>query len=316
MISLEKMSILMPVRNGSQFLQNSIQNIESNVRSFDEIIVVNDGSVDETSRMLYEWSLRNQQVRILNSNGTGLVNSLNLGISEASNNWIARFDVDDSYPSFRLIEQSKMLDDKTAAIFCDYRFQNPMGIDLGSIPSAVSAPATAVSLISSQRTPHPGALLNKNALIDAGGYRNEDFPAEDLSLWLRLAKNAQIVSVPMVLLNYRLSKNSVSAEKRKLALEQTKKLLQVIGIDENSIRECLDSWHKHFLEYSDMTLSSERKLLFYRDLKRCLIFLKNKSAIKSEIRDLEIYLLRDYKTLYGFNYLLTGKLKRILYRNF
>ena len=311
---MEKISVLMPVRNGAHFLSTSIQDIELNVQPADEILVVDDGSVDSTLQILSDWSKRNDKVRIIKSEGAGLVAALNLGISEASNNWIARFDVDDNYEKSRLTEQRKLISNTTSAIFCDYSFHNPEGDNLGVIPSAVSASACALSLVSSQRTPHPGVLFNKNAVLDVGAYQKEDFPAEDISLWLRLAKAGQIVSVPKVLLNYRLSKKSVSAENRKLAIFITSQLIRKIGINESDVKNCLNDWSEQFQSYSEMTYAAERKILFYRDLNKCLSLLPDNSSFKKETRQIALHLLKNVDLISGLSYLMAGKVKRKIYR--
>jgi glycosyltransferase involved in cell wall biosynthesis len=305
----------MPVRNGAQFLSTAIRNIESNVAPEDEILIVNDGSNDETLQILERWSRRNAKVRLLDSGGKGIVSALNLGISEADNNWIARFDVDDEYSDSRIEEQRKLIDESTTAIFCDYRFHNPSGKHLGVIPTAVSADASVVSLISSQRTPHPGVIFNRESVLEVGGYRKEDFPAEDISLWLRLAKVGQIVSVPEVLLAYRLSKNSVSAENRAVALSKTNELIRKIGISQKHINACLQMWVEQFEDYSVMSFSSERKLLFYRDLRKSIAIFNHSESTQKELRHIALELIKDPHSINGVRNLAIGRTKRKIFRS-
>lgn len=312
---MEKLSVLMPVKNGAQFLPTSIRNIESNVAPDDEILVVNDGSIDETPQILKRWSRLNPNVRLLESGGAGLVSALNLGISEAGNKWIARFDVDDEYSDSRITEQRKLITPSTSAIFCDYRFHNPTGKPMGVIPSAVGADATAVSLVSSQRTPHPGVIFNREYVLEVGGYRKEDFPAEDISLWLRLSKVGQIVSVPEVLLEYRLSKNSVSAENRSIALSKTNHLIRQIGINQKHINACLQTWPEQFQDYSGMSFPSERKLLFYRDLQRCTALLKSNEFLQREMRQIVFALIKNPQSINGVRNLLVGRTQRKIFRS-
>lgn len=304
----------MPVKNGAQFLSTSIRNIESNVLPDDEILVINDGSTDGTSQMLMAWSIKNKRVRVLNSSGVGLVSALNLGISEAENKWIARFDVDDQYTNSRIAEQRKLIENPTAAIFCDYRFHDPRGKPLGVIPSAVDADATAVSLISSQRTPHSGVIFNRESVLAVGGYREKDFPAEDISLWLRLAKESRIVSVPQILLEYRLSKNSVSAENRSLAMTKTTHLIRQIGISKKHIIACLQNWPEQFLDYSGMRYSSERKLLLFRDLQKSVGIFKGNASLHRETCQIAHNLLKDPQSIFGLKNLFVGKTQRMIFR--
>jgi glycosyltransferase involved in cell wall biosynthesis len=260
----------MSVRNGAQFLPNSIKDIESNVFEDDEILVINDGSSDDTEKLLENWAKTNSQVRVITTEALGFASALNLGIKEATHNWIARFDVDDRYPQNRLSVQRALISDGVSAIFCDYEFWSETKESLGVIPGAVTADATAISLISSQRTPHPGVIFNRITATAGGGYRAEDFPAEDISLWLRMAKIGRLITTPQVLVNYRLSQTSMSGSNRILGRSKTEELINEIGINHESISECLGNWRRIFELYDRSTLSAERKVLFYRDLRRCL----------------------------------------------
>jgi glycosyltransferase involved in cell wall biosynthesis len=309
-----KISVLMSVRNGSQFLPNSIKDIESNVLENDEILIVNDGSSDRTGELLANWASDNSQVRIITTEALGFANALNLGIKDASNNWIARFDVDDRYPLNRLSAQRSLISEDVAAIFCDYEFWSESGQSLGVIPGAINASATAVSLISSQRTPHPGVIFNKVSVIDSGGYKEQDFPAEDISLWLRMAKTGSLITAPQVLVNYRLSQSSMSGSNRNLGLGKTEKLIKEIGINLKSISDCLNNWREMFTEYDTEALGSERKLLFYRDLRESLKYQKNVTSQAREINSIGRSLLiemKSYSALYG---LFTEKALRKKYR--
>ena len=297
-----RISVLMSVRNGAQFLPNSIKDIESNVFQNDEILIVNDGSSDRTGELLANWARDNSQVRIITTEALGFANALNLGIKEASSNWIARFDVDDRYPSNRLTVQRSLISNDVAAIFCDYEFWSESGQSLGVIPGAINKSATAVSLISSQRTPHPGVIFNKHSVIDSGGYKEQDFPAEDISLWLRMAKAGSLITAPQVLVNYRLSQSSMSGSNRNLGLGKTKNLIVEIGINLESISDCLTNWREMFEEYDHEALSSERKVLFYRDLRESLKNQKNIISNGREIHSIGRSLLietKSYSTLYG-----------------
>jgi glycosyltransferase involved in cell wall biosynthesis len=309
-----KLSVLMSVRNGEQFLPNSITDIESNVSLDDEIIVIDDGSHDETGNMLRNWERTNGRVRVITTEPIGLVKALNLGLKEASNDWIARFDVDDRYPRNRLSTQRSLISSETSAIFCDYEFWAESHASLGVIPGAIFPSATAMSLVSSQRTPHPGVTFNRLFVMEAGGYREEDFPAEDISLWLRMSKSGNLVTAPKVLLNYRLSQTSISGGNRNLALAKTQRLIQDIGIDSKSVDNCLENWQDIFDEYSKVELGSERKVLFYRDLKNSLRQSEKASKIGFELKSILFSLAKEKRALPALYNLTKGKILRQKFR--
>ena len=256
----------MPVRNGEKYLDNSIFDITKNLAEDDEVIVINDGSEDQTDEILAKWMKSDKRVRVYKNFGEGLVKSLNFGICEASNEWIARFDVDDKYPENRLKLQRQAIDGSTVCIFGDYQFWAGKHANLGIIPSAIDSRAVPISLLSSQRTAHPVALFSKSAVMDVGGYREEDFPAEDISLWLRLSRQGKLKSVPEILLNYQLRNTSISGQKYQIAKMKGAANIAKIGIDRDSIVTLVNEWEDLFSVYDAYSSSSERKILLAKDL--------------------------------------------------
>jgi glycosyltransferase involved in cell wall biosynthesis len=259
-------SAVMPVKNGEKYLIDSMQQLSKNLQENDEIVVVNDGSTDGTFSILKRWAQEDRRVNVVNNPNHGLTNALNLGFKESSNNWIARFDVDDKYSINRLRIQREAIRSKVILIFSDYENFSSDGVNLGTIPSAIFPSATALSLISSQRTAHPSALISKDAFNEAGGYQLEDFPAEDISLWLRMAKFGEIISVPKILLHYQISPNSVSVSRYSTAKSKTEELLRKFPISVIYLNDVLDNFKEYATLYGHEELATERVILMYRDI--------------------------------------------------
>jgi glycosyltransferase involved in cell wall biosynthesis len=265
-ISANCISFLMPVKNGINFLPIIRKNIENNVRPGDEIVIVNDGSTDGTGRYLKSWAESQSQLKVIDSSGEGIVDALNLGLTTASNNWIARFDVDDRYHPMRIDKQRTYITKGAAAIFSDYEVIDDAGTSYGKISSPVFANPTALSLLQSNRTAHSSVIFNKTAVLDAGGYRKSDFPAEDLSLWLRLSKTGDLITVPELLLQYVIRKGSVTNRKRAAALNKKNELIQKIGVSNTYLTKCVEEFEEIITAYDDFDLSRQRNILLLRDI--------------------------------------------------
>ena len=76
--SYEPISVLIPIKNGLQYLDQFKNTMTLNLQDSDEIIVVNDGSIDGTSDFLSRWEVSSSNIKIIHTNGIGLVGSLNL----------------------------------------------------------------------------------------------------------------------------------------------------------------------------------------------------------------------------------------------
>jgi glycosyltransferase involved in cell wall biosynthesis len=256
----------MPVKNGEKYLIDSIQQLSKNLQENDEIVVVNDGSTDGTLTKLKKWAQEDRRVMVVNNPNHGLPNALNLGFKESSNQWVARFDVDDKYSVNRIRIQREAINSNTILIFSDYDNFGTDGANLGTIPSAIFPSATALSLISSQRTAHPSALISKDAFHEAGGYQMEDFPAEDISLWLRMTRFGDVISVPKTLLHYQISTSSVSASRYSTAKSKTEELLRKYPISMIYLRDVLENFKEYSALYGHEDFATERVILMYRDI--------------------------------------------------
>ena len=259
-------SALLPLKNAAKYLENIKIQVNRTFSQNDEILIVDDKSDDDTFSRVSEWATNDQRIRLISNSNPGLANALNLGIKEASNIWVARIDSDDTYRADRIQAQLSVVDPGTVAVFSDYKFKGKGKLPLGYMPSAVSPSAVSVSLASSRRTPHPVALLNRDAVIGAGGYLQEHFPAEDLSLWLRLSRLGDLRSVPLPLLNYTLNRKGVSITQRRIQLEMRNSLLEEIGINKIDITKVYSELENILNSYRNTEHAFVRSVLLISEI--------------------------------------------------
>lgn len=256
---------IIPVKNGEKWLVDFESNIYGSLRHIDQIVLIDDNSDDSTWDKMKCLEKRMQNLEIYRNPQKGLSYALNTGIDIAQNEWIARYDIDDKYESNRIQLQIEAISEFTVGIFSDYRIMANDNLNLGTIYSPIFPTQTALSLIHSERTAHPSALLRKSALVEVGKYKQEDFPVEDLALWLRLLKVGELVSIPQVLLTYNLHISSTSWSKRTIALQKTKEftsqnveLKKYLDKAKINFQECLE-------QYDDIADGEKRVLSFLRD---------------------------------------------------
>ena len=259
------LSVLLPVRNGMLYLARAQASLVENCEEHDEIIVIDDGSTDGSSEFIKEWAKTEPRLRVIAGEAKGLVHALNSGIAASQHSWLARVDVDDQYAPNRLKVQRELIQDGVVAIFSDYQVLSHDGKDLGTIASPVHYAATSISLVISQRTAHPSVLLQKKAVLAVGGYRLQDFPVEDLSLWLRLTRVGKLISAPQTLLKYQLTPGSITALKQEEMVSKKREVISQIGINPKDIEEVTRNWRGIFKSYSETQLGSQRKILLTRD---------------------------------------------------
>ena len=264
-------SVLLPLYNGSQFIDSSIKSILESMREIDELVLVNDGSDDISKEELKKLEKSDSRIKVINKNHSGLVETLNYGIAHCENDLIARADIDDKYSSKRISSQVQFMatNPNCAAVFSDYQILSADGRDLGVIPTAISPLLTRFSLLNPQRTPHPSVIFRKSAVIQVGAYSPDDFPAEDLSLWIKLSKSFEIATIPEILLFYTLHKANITSKHQDQMITRTRSLSEGF-VKTVSIDAILDEAEETFEVYNSTTQSISRKILFFRDLSKYL----------------------------------------------
>lgn len=263
-MELTGMSVLLPVRNGESCLGLAISDLMAGMTERDELLIVDDGSQDATPSLLSAWMQRDSRIHVITTSGIGLVHAINLGIREASHNLIARADADDRYPTNRFSTQRASMGPDVALVTGDYRLVTS---DRGStfLPCALGHPFVALSLINPQRIPHPGVMFRRDAVLEAGGYETEDYPAEDFGLWLRLTEVGKFVGVPHRVVDWALSPTSISHSHQVQQRAFTAEMLSTFStsllakVHEDTIEEEL-------VRYASASHSSERAILLLRDL--------------------------------------------------
>lgn len=283
MRSSEPLSVLMPVRNGAQTLNSAVNDVLSGLRREDELLVVNDGSEDASLQVLD--SIRDSRLRVISTPGYGLVSALNLGLREATNRWVSRVDADDRYPIGRFEGQRSALGPNVVLVSGDYAFV-ANGRIVGDMPTALTHPFVLVSLLNPQRVPHPGVTFDREAVMSAGGYRREDFPAEDLALWLRLAREGRFIGVPTATVQWTMGHGSVTHSNQELQRGKTLQLLKesfpldlLSGIAKSDVDQELAA-------YRGTRLEAARRTLLVRDLRALAARGGSKDAYREGLRQL------------------------------
>jgi glycosyltransferase involved in cell wall biosynthesis len=260
-------TILLPLFNGSAFLSQSINNLREIAGPKDEILIIDDGSTDLTDQEIESFGKLDTRIVFQKCKHQGLVETLNYGIKVAGNELIARADVDDTYDQRRIAEQVEYLTNHpdVSAVFSDYEMVSSTGRRLGLFPSAISPELTAFSLVNSQRTAHPSVMYRKSVVIGVGGYRPEDFPAEDLALWIRIIEKGKIASLPLVLLNYTIHVASITQSNQELMRTKSLDLRKVFASQTDNLA-IIHKAQSLLLEYKHFPNRNLRIIFFLEDL--------------------------------------------------
>lgn len=197
-------SVVLPVKDAADTVLEAVESIlEQTLRDL-ELIVVDDGSVDGTDRVLA--SVDDPRVIVLRHPvNLGLVPALRAGIDTARAEVIARMDADDAARPERLVRQYAILQRHASVGLVSTAFVavDSQGRELQQHGVPPDHAAAWFRLHFANCLAHPTVMFRRVAYDAAGGYDERLVPAEDHDLWLRMAERVEIATIPEPLLRYR-----------------------------------------------------------------------------------------------------------------
>lgn len=211
-------SVILPVYNASRFLAEAIESILSQTFTDFELIIINDGSTDDSQTIIDQFT--DKRIRVFQKPNTGLIHTLNLGVSYSRANWIARMDADDISSPIRFEEQIKYIKDEVAVIGSQAFFIDENGKVYGNTKLPVTHNEILSKLINQvSNIIHPSVIINKKMLEKVGGYDSKMQVAEDYDLWLRISNIGTIINVNENLLSLRKHGNNISSNNLNIAID-------------------------------------------------------------------------------------------------
>lgn len=99
---MDAVSIVMPVKNTSQYLEECLLSILNQTYTNWELLAVNDNSTDNSFDILSDFSQKDKRIKVFNSDGNGIIDALKLAYSKSSGDYITRMDSDDVMQSKKL----------------------------------------------------------------------------------------------------------------------------------------------------------------------------------------------------------------------
>ena len=205
-------SVVIPLYNKELSIRNTIQSVLDQTCQDFEIVVVNDGSPDNSAAVVE--AIEDDRIRLIHQKNQGVSAARNRGIEEARYEWIAFLDGDDLWEKAHLQEISLMMrkfpGEKVFVTSFEYSDDRPMFRHLRSEPifkienyfkEALKESLMWTSIV----------VVHKNCIQVVGGFNEKLKHGEDLDLWGRLAKEYDIVKSENITGLYR-----VEAENRNI----------------------------------------------------------------------------------------------------
>ena len=195
-------TVLVPVYNRERLVEDAITSVlEQDFPDF-ELLLVDDGSTDDTPAVLDSWAKRDARIVVVHAErNLGIPGALNLGLAHARGRYVARLDSDDRMLPRRLAEQAAILDARPDVVLvsCAYELVDaagkPLGVWRGDEPHEVVRFLLSFFNI----VGGGGQVMFRLGEVRAeGGYDTRYPSSEDYDLWVRLLRRGRIHTLPFI----------------------------------------------------------------------------------------------------------------------
>ncbi|MDM1062264.1 glycosyltransferase [Empedobacter falsenii] len=285
-IKLPKISVLLPVYNGAEFLQTAIDSILGQSFSNFEFIIINDASTDNSENVI----LSNTDSRIVyvkNELNLGLIKTLNKGLDICKGEYIARMDQDDIALPTRFEKQVNILDNHpeigvcgTCFTFFGYDTQNRV-IEHPENPEQIK-----IAMLGYCAIGHPTVLLRKKAIQNLR-YDVNYQAAEDYEFWSRLLRITKFYNIQESLLDYRYHGDNMSIKESGTQSIGSKRTIQnqlsYLGFDENPL----------FVQYSEAIFQTFVRKLESNEFMSLVLFANELEIVNQKKQFYDVNLLKE-----------------------
>ena len=200
-------SVVIPAYNYGQFVIEAVDSVLTQTFTDFELIVVDDGSTDDTRDRLAPYLDR---IRYIRQENRGLSAARNAGIRAAHGRLIAFLDADDTWMPNKLAVQVPVIlaHEDVGLIACtSRRFDEPVP---GEVPSPATTEISVDELVIRTRF-GPGSVICRTECFDACGLFDEELrSAEDRDMWIRIARKYRVLCLEAPLWRYRVHHTSMS----------------------------------------------------------------------------------------------------------
>ena len=205
---MPKVSVIIPVYNGAKFIKDAIESVLAQTYKDYEIIVVNDGSTDNTEEVLRPY-IEKGLIRYFYQENQGSANARNKAIAEAKGEYIAWLDQDDVWLPHRLEKTVKVMEKDKGVVVVGGWFLDidedgrPKGCNWFINPGVVNNRLKDGNAVASS-----SSLIRRSVIIENDEWFDQSFwPRDDYHMWVRLAKYGKVVVIPDILYLYRHHEN-------------------------------------------------------------------------------------------------------------
>lgn len=276
----KKVSIVLPVYNGAEYLAESIESVIAQTYANWELIIINDCSTDDSIAIASDYAAKDARIKVFtNPQNLKLPKTLNAGFEHASGVYYTWTSDDNKYKpnALRIMVENLERNPDAVMVYTNYTTIDSGGIAMGLV-----------------NEPEPKYMFTRNVVGACFLYRADTakkigeydpnlFLAEDYDFWIRLYKVGRILHIEDNLYYYRVHGKSLTETRKKNVSEQTYKVLEKNfsfafekSVENDLCNEffdhMLDRTSEHYQEVREKFLSLNKRYryhLIWRKFAKC-----------------------------------------------
>jgi glycosyltransferase involved in cell wall biosynthesis len=197
-------SIIIPAYNAEKYLEETVASALASSYRFLEVIIVNDGSSDNTQEVIDKITGKQPQIKSYTQKNQGVSVARNYGITQASGEYLLLLDADDLI-SKDYIEKAVDILSKNSAV----KMVNGLGEFFGDRQGSWNLRPFSRHLLARKNMLYISGIFRKSDFDKTDGFCPEIKGPEDWDFWISLLKrDGEVVRIPGVCLYYRVHSNS------------------------------------------------------------------------------------------------------------
>jgi len=229
-----KVTVLMSVYNGQQYLAQAIDSILGQTFQDFEFLIINDGSTEPVERVIGSYD--DDRIVFVTQKNAGLTRALNRGLGLATGMYVARMDSDDiSLPTRLQVQVTAMDDDSNLALVgCYFDVIDERG-QLIEKKELITDPIYRLWRLQFHNNYGHGSVMLRKESVKAAGMYNENLRyAQDYDLWSRLSTKSNTKIITEALYRYRMVTEGGQASVE----NYDSQLLNAVRISDRNLMAC------------------------------------------------------------------------------
>lgn len=192
-----KLSVVIPLYNKAYSIKKTLQSVLDQSKPVDEIIIIDDGSTDDSATLVQELVDSNSafNIHLIQQQNAGVSAARNLGMQKAQCDYVALLDADDEWDPDFVLEMTQLIKKcpQASMYSCFHRVKDDKGhlyTSRNNVPPGFADYINNYHHVATSGTElvrSSAVILNRSDALSIGGFPTDAVITEDLFLWSRMA---------------------------------------------------------------------------------------------------------------------------------